>query len=136
MNKSVLGVIGAVIAFVVIGVVLWVTLGSSKSAITPETAPSATDLTASSKVDIKIFDSSFTPPNIKVKKGTQVTWTNQDTIGHSVVADDPANAGGLPTSHPTFGRGQTFVATFDQAGTFKYHCSAHSFMHGSVQVVE
>jgi plastocyanin len=30
--------------------------------------------------------------------------------------------------------GQTFTHTFDTAGTFKYHCSIHPFMTGSIVV--
>jgi plastocyanin len=86
--------------------------------------PSSTD-----KVSIENF--SFSPATITVKKGTTVTWTNNDTTAHTVTADS-----GNAFDSGTMEQGKTFSHTFDSAGTFKYHCTLHSDMHGTVTVTE
>jgi plastocyanin len=84
---------------------------------------------ASNKVSIENF--SFTPANITVKKGTTVVWTNNDTTAHTVTADT-----GNAFDSGTMEHGKTFSFTFNDTGTFKYHCTFHSGMHGTVTVTE
>jgi amicyanin len=121
----------------VAGLSVWFWLGSLQTKSDNQSpTDQRMDLTAQGTVAIKIRDLSFSPPNIKVKKGTKVTWTNQDTLGHNVLADDATNTGGLPTDRPLLGHNDTFSHTFAATGTFRYHCGAHSFMKGSVEVVE
>lgn len=104
---------------------------------TATTSDATTDFTSQEKIEVIMSELAYKPANIKIKKGATVTWTNNDTVGHNVVAADPSNAGGLPTSSPTFGRGGTYSMTFNTVGTFDYLCTPHkSFMRGTVQVVE
>ena len=63
-----------------------------------------------------------------MKAGTAVTWTNNDTVGHTVTADD----GSFKSS--TIASGTTFSQTFATAGTFTYHCSIHTSMTATVTV--
>lgn len=65
-----------------------------------------------------------------VTPGTTVTWTNNDTMPHSVTADDNSFDSG------TLLAGQTFSHTFDAVGTFSYYCTIHGrpSMSGAVQV--
>ena len=57
-----------------------------------------------------------------------MTWTNDDSIPHTVTADDSSfDSSGLV-------QGKTFSFTFDKAGTFAYHCSIHTTMTGTVVV--
>lgn len=80
------------------------------------------------KVEIKGF--TFTPSIIEVKKGTTVTFTNFDSVGHTVTADD----GSFDT--PTFKDGTSQPITFDKVGTFSYYCRPHPYMKGKVIVAE
>lgn len=93
---------------------------------TPEVTASPT---ATSSVTINNF--SFSPAAITVKAGTTVTWTNQDTAGHTVVGDSQ----GGPSSS-LLNQGQSYSFTFTAAGTFAYHCGVHPSMVGSVTVTE
>lgn len=78
---------------------------------------------------ISIDNFSFTPATLTVKAGTKVTWTNRDDIPHTVVtADKKLKSTVLDTD-------DTFVAVFDQPGTYQYFCSIHSHMTGTVVVV-
>ncbi|HEX7259654.1 MAG TPA: plastocyanin/azurin family copper-binding protein [Candidatus Saccharimonadia bacterium] len=83
---------------------------------------------------VVIQNYTFNPNPLKVKKGTTVTWTNTDTAKHNVEVDDGQPAGG--PNGPLFGKNETYQFTFANAGIFKYHCSPHPYMHGSVEVTE
>lgn len=76
---------------------------------------------------ITIQNHSFTSP-VTVKKGTKVTWINNDVSAHTVVADDGSFDLGTVT------KDQTKSYTFTTAGTYKYHCSIHPGMEGTVIV--
>ncbi|HJU58219.1 MAG TPA: plastocyanin/azurin family copper-binding protein [Nitrososphaeraceae archaeon] len=74
-------------------------------------------------------DKAFFPPEISVSsEGNIVSWTNDDSIEHTVTSDDGAFDSG-PISP-----GDTFDNTFDSPGEFGYHCSIHPFMTGVVIV--
>jgi len=84
---------------------------------------------ATSSVTISNF--TFSPAAITVKVGTSVTWTNQDSAGHTVVGDSE----GGPSSS-LLNQGQSYSFTFNTVGTFPYHCGVHPSMVGSVTVTE
>jgi amicyanin len=88
------------------------------------------DAVATDKVDIKGY--AFSPAVIKVKVGTTVTWTNQDAVSHTVTGDDTSSAEKLSSSD--IQKGGTYTHTFKTAGTYKYHCFPHPYMHGTVVV--
>jgi plastocyanin len=93
----------------------------SPSTAAPDAAPVAAD-------HIAIRGFAFGPASIRVKAGTVVTWTQQDEDQHTVTADD-ASFGSAPLT-----TGQTFTHAFTAPGTYRYHCSIHPFMHGTVVV--
>ena len=77
---------------------------------------------------VAIKDFAFNPAGTSVAAGSKVTWTNSDTTAHTVTFDDgSADSGNLAP-------GSTFDHTFATAGTFAYHCTIHSQMHGTVTV--
>ena len=79
-------------------------------------------------VSISISNFAFSPKTIKVKKGTKVTWTNQDTVKHNAVADD----GSFETD--LMAKGESESETFEKAGTFTYHCLPHPNMKATIIV--
>lgn len=112
----------------------------------PEPA-NAEDLTAQSAVQIDIKDFAFSKPNIKIKKGTTVTWTNRDTVEHNAMRQhsDSSSAHAAPTlsevqpnvfAGPLLKTGESYSFTFNEVGTNPYHCAPHPYMQGSVTVVE
>ncbi len=90
------------------------------------TAPSASVAAAGNQVTIDNF--SFAPQTLTVPAGTTVTWTNQDDTAHTVTSDEHVfGSAGLDT-------GDKFTYTFAKPGVFKYHCSLHPQMTGTVIV--
>ena len=79
---------------------------------------------------IAIDNFAFGPQSITVAAGTTVTWINHDDEPHTVVsADDPKTfkSGPLDTD-------DRFTFTFTKPGTYKYFCSIHPHMTGTVVV--
>jgi plastocyanin len=81
-------------------------------------------------VDISVVDFAFEPGTVSVPVGATVTWTNTGARPHTVTADDGTfDSGRLDP-------GEQFSQTFDQPGTFAYHCGFHPEMQGSIVVTE
>src|SRR5215213_11331848 len=81
-------------------------------------------------VEVQVIDFAFEPGTITVPAGTTVTWTNTGSRPHTVTADDGSfDSGRLDP-------GEQFSQTFDQPGTFTYHCGFHPDMQGSIVVTE
>ena len=81
---------------------------------------------ADETVTIKNFD--FAPMMLSVKAGSTVTWRNDDEEPHSVVSQD-----GLIRSAAIDG-GERFSFKFDKPGTYKYVCTIHPRMVGTIVV--
>lgn len=85
---------------------------------------------ATDQVAIRNF--AFNPETIRVTAGTTVTWTNDDSVQHSV----ESTTGAFSTS-PLLLSGSThasFSHTFTQPGTYPYICGVHNYMTGTVIV--
>ena len=74
-------------------------------------------------------DQSFVPKFISIPIQSIVTWTNHDSISHTVTSDEE----GLFDSGP-LSPGDTIDNAFDTPGEFGYHCSIHPWMTGRVMV--
>ena len=97
--------------------------GMKMDAIPVEVVPAAADA-------ININNFFFTPKELTVAVGTTVTWTNKDEEPHTVV-----NAASPPAfKSAALDGGDSFTFTFDKPGTYKYFCSIHPFMIGTVVV--
>jgi plastocyanin len=71
---------------------------------------------------------SFQPPTATVRRGTTVTWSNEDEAVHTVTAADGSfDSGRMPI-------GSTFSTTFSTPGTYEYACSIHAAMRGTLVV--
>lgn len=86
---------------------------------------------ATGSVVVSIAGFAFHPDSITVVIGVNntVTWTNNDTTSHTVTSDNSLFGSG------TLAPGDTYTHTFDQAGTYGYHCAIHTYMTGTVHVV-
>lgn len=76
---------------------------------------------------VKIGNFTFGPQELKVKSGTTVTWTNEDDIPHTVVS--PSNFRSKPLDSE-----DKFAFTFTTPGIYKYFCSLHPHMTGTIVV--
>jgi len=154
MNRTAIITIGIVLGAAIIVVVAWLLMAGNQPSNSTSQQPStntsqsqndstadnspngSTDNVTTQTNSVTIQDMSFSPATITVKKGTTVTWTNKDSVGHNVVSDSDAPAGGPPKTASLLSKDQTFSFKFDTVGTFSYHCAPHPFMQGTVEVTE
>ena len=96
-----------------------------------------TDLRGQSEVTIKMVDGvRFDAAQIIISPGTKVTWVNEDATVHFVNTDPHPSHNVLPDLNSTAMReGDTFSYSFDKAGAWGYHCSAHQNLGMVAQVV-
>lgn len=91
---------------------------------------SATSVSAATKT-IDVQNYSFTPSGPKIARGTSVSWHNLSNSSHTATSDVPGiwNSVSIPAS------GTSASVTFNQAGSFLYHCAVHpSTMKGKIKV--
>jgi len=93
-------------------------------------SPNATTTSTSQASSVSISNFAFSPTSLTVKKGTTVTWTNNDSVPHTVTGDNGGPSSGSISS------GTSYSYTFTTTGTFAYHCTIHPSMHGTVVVTE
>lgn len=84
---------------------------------------------APAAVSVSIKNFAFSPAALNIKAGTTVTWTNNDSVAHTVTSD----SGNLLNSG-MLAPGQSYSFTFTQTGVESYHCSIHPMMKGAVTV--
>jgi plastocyanin len=73
-------------------------------------------------------DRAYAPDALTITVGTAVTWTNRDSTAHTSTSDGHAWDSGVVSP------GAQFSFTFQTAGTFRYHCTLHPGMVGTVVV--
>ena len=70
----------------------------------------------------------FKPLYAEVESGTTVTWTNTDSIVHTVTHVN--NSFDSKPIQPN----ESWSYTFDTAGVYDYYCTLHPYMKGTVKV--
>ncbi len=79
-------------------------------------------------LNVGIESGAFKKDTMTIGKGTSVKWTNKDAVDHQVTADGGAFLS--PILKPV----DTWTYTFNENGTFSYHCSLHPAMTGTITV--
>ncbi|WJR80708.1 cupredoxin family copper-binding protein [Bradyrhizobium sp. NP1] len=79
------------------------------------------------EVKVTIDNFTFAPQQVSVKVGDTVTWTNHDDIPHTVVSAGKFRSKTMDTD-------DGFSFTFTAAGDYKYFCSLHPHMTGTIKV--
>ena len=73
---------------------------------------------------VSIVNFTFSPSNLQIQVGDTITWTNNDSVGHTATSDAGVWDSGFLEP------GQTFSFTFTSTGIFPYHCSPHPVHDG------
>jgi len=79
---------------------------------------------------ITLKDFKFAPVSLTVSAGTTVTWKNLDEEPHTVVSDR-----GLFRSD-ALDQNDSFAFKFDEPGEYRFICSIHPQMRGTVVVTK
>jgi len=92
------------------------------------------------EVTVKIIGNSFYPKSIVIAEGTKVKWVNEDVFSymegefagiHTVTSYE---GGPEPFSSNLLAHTESFTSTFNKEGDYKYMCTPHPYMKGTVSV--
>ncbi|MBI5072001.1 cupredoxin family copper-binding protein [Candidatus Falkowbacteria bacterium] len=89
-------------------------------------APVNTNQPVPTTVTVDIRNFVFDPANLTVNAGTTVKWENYDSVGHKIA--------GTGFDSNQLNQGDSYSFTFNQAGTYDYHCAIHPSMTGTITV--
>src|SRR5215208_5684083 len=92
--------------------------------VVPEEQEAAQEIPADATT-VRIVNLSFDPTQITIATGTTVSWSNEDSVPHTVTSTDGAFDSGI------FDPGANFTWTFSQPGSFPYACQLHPQMQGT-----
>lgn len=83
---------------------------------------------------VTIDKMAFQTPEVKIKVGESVTWTNKDGMAHNVhLRQGPAK--GKPYAQgKMLNTGETYTLKFNEAGDYLYVCTPHPMMKAKVIV--
>ena len=88
------------------------------------------DIVISGFFELEIENYAFQPEELIVEVDTQIRVHNHDGVEHNVVARD-----GSWRTHNLYADQTSNVIRLDETGTFKYYCSIHPRMTGTINVV-
>jgi len=104
--------------------------GAATAMPTAAAAPAAAAGAANAARTISISNFTFAPTAMTVRAGQELTWMNEDDAPHTVVGSDP----GSPLKSPALDTGDRYSVTITRPGTYRYFCSLHPHMTGSINV--
>jgi predicted secreted protein with PEFG-CTERM motif len=78
----------------------------------------------------------YIPYEVTVDVGGEVTWSNDDTAGHTVTSGTLDGGPDGVFDSGLFMAGKTFTHKFEEVGQFPYFCIVHPWMTGVVIVQE
>ena len=118
---------------IIIGVILVILLiyffgySNKYNSSTNTTTPTTSETQTSSTNTISIANMAFSPATLTVSAGDSITWTNNDSVTHTVTFDNGLDSGNIDPS-------QTWTHTFSDAGALSYYCSIHPSMTAQIIV--
>ncbi|GLU30518.1 cupredoxin family copper-binding protein [Trinickia caryophylli] len=79
------------------------------------------------RIDIRQF--AFAPPTLSVPAGARIVWTNDDEDPHVIVSST-----GAFKASPALDTNDSYAVILDTPGTYRYFCSIHPMMVGTLVV--
>ncbi|WP_330252342.1 plastocyanin/azurin family copper-binding protein [Nocardia sp. NBC_00565] len=103
---------------------------STTAKTTSQAASSTPGEKKTAAVTVGVQDMKFSPAEVTVKVGDTVTWKFKDSVPHTVQGIGDKAMG---INSPIFDKGE-WSYTFFAPGTYRYLCSLHPQMRGTVTV--
>lgn len=111
--------------------------GSFQFAIDRSQATSSLDATGQKTVNVRLKDIAFSPMDVRISRGAEIVWTNNDTVEHYVNTDAHPSHTYYPAQNSrVLKTGDTYSLAFTTPGAYPYHCSAHADTMRGVILVE
>lgn len=85
---------------------------------------------------VTMQDSAYQPLKAEISPGTSLTWTNEDSVGHTVTSTQFTDGAASWDLDEQVADGGSVSFTFEEAGVYEYYCTIHgeSTMCGAVLV--
>jgi plastocyanin len=100
------------------------------SRISRETPAPPPRTTPAAQPQVEVIDYGFSPQQLTLRLGANVTWTNDGNDGHDVTGGGP---GGEWRSGP-LAPSERYTRAFNLTGTYDYVCTIHPEMRGRIFV--
>lgn len=114
-----------IIAVIIAGGALWYRNYQNSSM---DSRSNTTSEIATNPNTVEIRNFAYSPKTMTIQAGTEVTFTNNDSVMHTVTADNASFDSG------SIDPGQSYAHTFSDPGTINYHCTPHPYMTASIVV--
>ena len=98
------------------------------AAADPAATPDSAEHARAAQVVIDNF--AFAPNVLTVPAGTVLSWLNEDDAPHTVIGTDA----GSPIKSQPLDTGEAYSIALTKPGTYRYFCSLHPHMTGTVIV--
>lgn len=105
---------------------------AEKISILTETPAPAAEAPADA-IKVNIAKMKYDQPELTIKVGETVTWINTEAMPHNV-AFQAGVVGDAKMDGAMLKKDQSYSITFNEVGTYDYHCTPHPFMKGKVIV--
>ncbi len=141
MSSKSTPLVGALVSILIIGAIA--SIGYYQFVVAPNattssttTSPTTASCTPTTCVNVSIVQGAASPPGpgyspasitLVIGRNNTVVWTNDDVAIHTVTDLPGFNSANIVA-------GAVFQHTFTVAGTYKYTCSYHSWMQGTIVV--
>ena len=79
--------------------------------------------------EIILLDSNYAPSSLEISVGETVTWTNLDSVRHTITFEDEKQISSTPLS-----QNETYSYLFNVPGTYNYFCRFANKMRGKIIV--
>jgi plastocyanin len=125
-RKPIAIMLGAIVVMIVVGFIGIQFSTTSNGSGDESASPTSVN---DSQVTIDIQGYAYHPSNISVPRGAKVTWLNDDNVVHT--ATEKGNAA---WDTQIIHSGESKTIEFDSPGTFRYYCTIHPYMVGTLTV--
>ncbi len=133
-------VVVTILVLIIVGVIVAGVFVRMKSDNKKTAEPASTTSPSETRevAKVSITPGGFLPATIKVKVGTQVNWTNDDSANHQIAADPFKTHEMLPELYDEepIGPNDSFGFTFEKAGTYTYHDELNPGKFSGTVIVE
>lgn len=111
--------------------------GSFQFAVDRSLAEKFSDMRGKTEISIVLENFKFSPQEVRISRGTKVTWTNKDSAIHTVNTDShPFHTYYLSQNSRDLKQGETYSVVFDEPGIYPYHCTPHAKIMTGTLLVE
>jgi plastocyanin len=105
--------------------------GADLPSSSTSTQQAAADPSSAKTISVVMKNLEFSPLAVKARVGEKITWLNEDQAPHNVTyISGPA----FRSSQRRLLIGQRFSITPSRAGTIRYVCTLHPWMHATISV--